>query len=187
LEERLLAAAWSLLQESGYDGLKLNQVAVAAGAHRSDLYRRWSSKAMLVTDVLDAFLPPTSDVDHGTLLADVQANLEQLAASWSAPWIDGLIGLAADLRTDPDAELAFQALAKRRGEPMRKAFARAAERGEVADPAALSAAADFMEGALMHRRIIARQPLTPQFLDTVAQLAHRILTHEHPDRSTVTS
>src|SRR5690242_4609425 len=104
LEKRLLAAAWALLTTSGYDALTLTKVAAEAKAHRTDVYRRWSTKAQLVTDVLAVHLPPISQFDTGSLLGDIRAYLEDLAASWRAPWIDGLVGLLADLRHDPDAE-----------------------------------------------------------------------------------
>lgn len=176
LERRLLSAAWSLLTSHGYDALKLTQVAAQANAHRTDVYRRWSSKAQLVTDVLAAHLPPVSEVDTGSLLSDIRAWIDDLAVSWSSSWIDGLVGLLADLRRDVDAELAFRKMAERRGQPLRDAIARAAERGEIAALPDLSLVGDLLEGPLMHRRLIGRQPLTPEYLETVARTAHRLLT-----------
>lgn len=176
LEHRLLAAAWSLLTAHGYDALTLTKVAAHAKAHRTDVYRRWSSKVQLVTDVLAEHLPPVSRFDTGTLLGDVRAYLDDLAVSWSSSWIEGLVGLLADLRRDPDAELAFRLLAERRGQPMREALARAVERGEIDDLPELGLAGDLFEGPLMHRRLIGRQPLTADYLDAVALAAHRLLT-----------
>jgi AcrR family transcriptional regulator len=176
LETRLLGAAWQLLQERGYDALTLTQVAAEAGAHRTDVYRRWSSKAQLVTDVLAVHLPAVADRDTGTLLGDTRAYLDDLAAAWSAPWIDGLVGLLADLRRDADAELAFRVLAERRGQPMRNALERAVARGEIDSSYDRHVVSDFLEGALMHRRMIALLPLTPEYLDAVAQGAYRVLT-----------
>jgi AcrR family transcriptional regulator len=176
LDQRLLRAAWSLLQSEGYDALTLTKVAARAGAHRTDVYRRWSSKAQLVVDVLDEHLPPVADVDTGTIGADLRAIVADFAAAWSSPWIDGLVGLTADLQHDPDAELAFRAMAERRGTPLRTAIARASERGEVGEPPDLSLIGDLVEGPLMHRRMIGRAPLTSDYLDAVAVAAHRLLT-----------
>jgi AcrR family transcriptional regulator len=176
LEKRLLAAAWQLLTESGYDALTLTKVAAEANAHRTDVYRRWSTKAQLVTDVLAEHLPPISSFDTGSLLGDIRAYVGDLAASWSAPWIDGLVGLLADLRHDADAELAFRVLAERRGRSMREALERAVERGEIDSVPDRQIASDFLEGPLMHRRMIALLPITPDYLDRVASAAHRIIT-----------
>jgi AcrR family transcriptional regulator len=176
LDKRLLGAAWSLLQDEGYAALTLTKVAALADAHRTDVYRRWSSKAQLVVDVLDEHLPPVADVDTGTISADLRAIVADFAASWSSPWIDGLVGLTADLQHDPDAELAFRAMAERRGTPLRNAVVRAAERGEIGEPPDLALIGDLIEGPLMHRRMIGREPLTSGYLDAVAVAAHVLLT-----------
>lgn len=133
LEKRLTAAAWALLQSRGYDALKLTEVAAQAQAHRTDVYRRWSSKAQLVVDVLAEHLPPVSGHDTGSLRSDLRAIVEDFAASWSSSWIDGLMGLVADLHREPDAELAFRKMAEGRGEPLRTALTRAVGRGELGD------------------------------------------------------
>lgn len=176
LDKRLLSAAWSLLTSQGYEALTLTRVAAEAKAHRTDVYRRWPSKAMLVTDVLAEHLPPVSEVDTGSLHSDIRAYLDDLAASWSSPWIDGLVGLVADLRHDIDAEVVFRTMAERRGQPMRNAIARAVERGEIREVPDLSLVGDLLEGPLMHRRMIGRQPLTPDYLDALALSTHRLLT-----------
>lgn len=175
LEQRLLAAAWSLLTEEGYDALSMTKVAALAQAHRTDVYRRWSSKAQLVTDVLAAHLPRVSHVDTGSLRGDIRAYVEDLSVSWSSTWVDGLMGLVGDLHRDPDAELAFRLMAERRGQPMREAIARAVERGELRELPELGLAGDLFEGPLMHRRMFGRQPLTPEYLDAVADAGYRLL------------
>jgi AcrR family transcriptional regulator len=176
LDKRLLSAAWSLLTSEGYDALTLTKVAARAGAHRTDAYRRWGSKAQLVADALAEHLPTVSEFDTGTLRGDLRAYVEDLAAAWSSSWIEGLVGMLGDLRDDPDAELAFRLLAERRGMPMRAALARAVERGELNELPELQLAGDLLEGPLMHRRLVGRQPLTPEYLDAVVAMAHRVLT-----------
>lgn len=176
LEQRLLAATWSLLTSRGYDALTLAHVAALAKAHRTDLYRRWPSKAQLVTDALAEHLPPVSAHDTGSLRGDIKAFLEDLAASWSSDWVDGFVGLFADLRNDPEAELAFRRMSERRGASLGEALRRAVERGELAalpDPGWVG---DMLEGPLMHRRMIGRQAPTPEYLDAVAFAALSLLT-----------
>lgn len=178
LERRLLGAAWELLVERGYEALTLSKVAAEAGAHRSDVYRRWSTKAQLVADTLAEHLPAVTPVDTGDLQSDLQAYVEGLAGSWSAPWIDGLVGLLADLRDDPQAEASFQNMAMTRGGNLRAAVERAVARGDIGEVSReeLNLLAELLEGPLMHRRLISRLPLTPDYLATVASLGHHRLT-----------
>jgi AcrR family transcriptional regulator len=176
LDKRLLDSAWSLLKSDGYHGLTLTKAASRAGAHRSDVYRRWPGKPLLVIDVLNEHLPPVSEVDTGALGSDIRAVVEDFAASWSSLWIDGLVGLIADLQHDPAAELAFRRMAVRRGTPVVNIVTRAVDRGELSEVPDLSLLGDMIEGPLMHRRMIGRQPLTPAFLDAVAFTAYRLLT-----------
>lgn len=176
LERRLLAAAWSLLTSKGYDALTLTQVAATAEAHRTDVYRRWPNKARLVVDVLARYLPPVSEVDTGSLRSDLEAFVADLAAAWSAPGVDGLLGLVADLRRDADAEAAFRAMGARRTQPLVDAIARAVARGEIAEVPDLLLVGNIVEGPIMHRWMFGRRPLTPDDLAVVAHSAHQLLT-----------
>lgn len=178
LEQRLLAAAWSLLVDKGYEALSLSQVAAQAGAHRSDVYRRWSTKAQLVSDTLTEHLPAVSAFDTGALSSDLEAYVADLAEAWSSPWVDGLVGWLADLREDSDAATAFDAMAKGRGRNLGNAIERAVERGEIAAVSGedLHLLAELLEGPLMHRRLLSRIPLTEDHLAAVAATAHGWLT-----------
>jgi AcrR family transcriptional regulator len=176
LEQRLLSATWLLLTGGGYDAITMARVATEANAHRSDVYRRWQTKAQLVTAALAQHLPPIPEVDTGSLYLDLRAGLDGFATAWSAPWMDGLMGLLADLSRDPDADAAFHAMAARRGRPMAEAIQRAVQRGEISEPVNLDLAGDLLEGPLMHRRMITRRPLTSEDLDMIALSAHRFLT-----------
>ncbi|MGW6443287.1 TetR/AcrR family transcriptional regulator [Lentzea sp. NPDC055074] len=176
LEQRLLATAWSLLTSNGYDALTLTQVAAQAGAHRTDVYRRWRSKVRLVADVLDVYLPPVPDPDTGTLHGDLRAFVEDLVRAWNESWNDGLVGFLADLRGDAEAERTFRALVSRRSQPLVDAIARAVRRGEITEVPELSLVGNMLEGPLMHRRMFGGEPLTAAELDVVTSSVHRLLT-----------
>lgn len=180
LERRLLAATWSVLTSQGYDSLTVSQVAAGAGAHRSDIYRRWPTKAQLVTAALAEHLAPIGAVDTGALLSDLRAFLDDLAATWFAPWIDGLVALLADLHRDPDAESAFREMARDRARPVVDALARAAERGEITGVPDAQLVGHLLEGPLMHRSLFLHRPARPEDLDAIARSVHRLLT-ERPD------
>ena len=52
LEEALLEAAWQELEERGYAGLTMENVATRAGTSRPVIARRWRSKAELTIATL---------------------------------------------------------------------------------------------------------------------------------------
>lgn len=176
LEQRLLTATWELVTIEGYESLSMTRIATEAKAHRSDVYRRWPSKMQLVTAALAAHLPVVSSTDTGTLRGDLRQYVDDLWASWSAPWIDTVIGLLAELARDPEAEAAFLNMSKSRAYPVRDAIVRAVRRGEVSDVPDPMLLGDLLEGPIMHRRMIGRQIMTPDDLDAVVDVAYRLFT-----------
>ncbi|BDZ37691.1 TetR/AcrR family transcriptional regulator [Microbacterium suwonense] len=169
LEQRLLSATWDELLAAGYNALSFARVAARAGAHRTDIYRRWASKAQLVTAALAAHLPPVAQFDTGSLRGDIRAYLHALWQTWSSDWVDAMIGVLADL--DEEAERTILAMSLERGKPLRDGIMRAVRRGELVDMPDLAMIGDLLEGPLMHRRLIARQVMTLDDLDALADLA----------------
>src|SRR5271155_3217384 len=54
----ILNAALAALAEYGYDATNMNDIAARAGVGKAAIYRRWSSKAALITDALVYWRPP---------------------------------------------------------------------------------------------------------------------------------
>lgn len=176
LDRRLLAATWSLLTTDGYEALTFAKVAAEAGAHRTDVYRRWATKVRLVIDALAAHLPPMSAVDTGALRSDLKLFLDELAAAWSMPWMDGVVSVFVDLRNDPEADDSFTQLARRRSLPVIDALHRAVERGEITQMPDLPLLGGMIEGPLMHRRVFARDVPTADELQLVLESIMHTLT-----------
>jgi hypothetical protein len=58
----ILNAASAALAEHGYDATNMNDIAARAGVDKAAIYRRWSSKAALITNALVYWGPnPLSD------------------------------------------------------------------------------------------------------------------------------
>jgi AcrR family transcriptional regulator len=69
----ILNAALAALAEHGYDATNMNDIAARAGVGKAAIYRRWSSKAALITDALVYWRPDllTDDApDTGSLDGD---------------------------------------------------------------------------------------------------------------------
>lgn len=177
LERRLLAAAWALMTREGYAAVTFAKVATEAGAHRTDVYRRWSSTVHLATDAVSAHQPPIAAVDTGTLYGDLRAVLGDIDAAWSSASADAILGWLADLQQHPEVEAAYRAVARRRSRPLHDAVARAAARGEIAQmPSDFALIGHLLEGPVMHRHVFYRLPFTPEDLDVVAAAVHHRLT-----------
>lgn len=80
----ILDAALALLKENGYNDTNMNDVAARAGVGKAAIYRRWSSKAALITDALVYWKPDllVDDApDTGSLEGDFDAIVERAARS----------------------------------------------------------------------------------------------------------
>lgn len=125
-------AAEELLEEVGYEGLVLTEVAARARVNKTTVYRRWPSKVDLVTDL---FLSRTAqqDVgrDTGSLVGDLTALLQDVVCNVNSPAaravLSALIGGVLDEEARGARE-AFWAERYRRGAAITE---RAAERGEL--------------------------------------------------------
>ena len=169
IDSAILLATWEELNRVGYASLTMTAVAEQAGIQKPALYRRWSSKPLLVIDALAQHLPPLSSVDHGSLRADLKHVLAQLAEAWSTPaarWT--LSPLLADVGADETLLLALrERLLHPRAGALRGALDLAASRGELREDAPLGVVADLLEGPLMHRALFGSGVLDDELLDSV--------------------
>jgi AcrR family transcriptional regulator len=77
----ILNAALAALAEHGYDATNMNDIAARAGVGKAAIYRRWSSKAALITDALVYWRPDllTDDApDTGSLDGDFDALVDRV-------------------------------------------------------------------------------------------------------------
>src|SRR5258708_12703424 len=77
----ILNAAVAALTENGYDATNMDDIAARAGVGKAAIYRRWSSKAALITDTLVYWRPDllTNDApDTGSLAGDLDAVVDRV-------------------------------------------------------------------------------------------------------------
>jgi AcrR family transcriptional regulator len=176
----ILDAAQELLEELGYDRLRIQDVADRAHAGLATIYRRWPTKQALVVAALQRGAPerlPESDDPR----ADLQALLHQAVADLWGPRSRLYTGFLTSLRTEPKLAGAFRASVLNDG--------RVRLRGPIArivgdrDPA-LDLRVDLTPAILTFRVLVGDEPLDPD--DTVRQLMTLILgEHSTDDASSV--
>jgi AcrR family transcriptional regulator len=92
-DQAILAAACELLLAGGYSRLSMEAVAARSGITKPTLYRRWPSKAALVTDAFTAGLSVgEASSARGPLTdsGDIVRDLNE--------WFDAFVSIAADPR-----------------------------------------------------------------------------------------
>jgi AcrR family transcriptional regulator len=180
VDASIAAATIDLLREVGYARLTMGEVAKRAGVGKDSLYRRWSSKAALVHEVVFERYPSGYEgaPDTGSLLGDVEALATLLQEANTTPEAAAAIpGLLAELGRDPvlEARLRQQVY-----EPMRAGFAAvldaAHNRGETTVPVPPELVADLLVGTTVFRLSLLRVPPDASFPRQLAEFVVRALT-----------
>ncbi|QZA07723.1 TetR/AcrR family transcriptional regulator [Mycolicibacter heraklionensis] len=132
----ILDAALAVVSEKGYDAANMNDIAARAGVGKAAIYRRWASKAALVTDALIYWRPDllTKDTpDTGSLAGDLDALIEQIGRNDKDPVPNDLVlRVALEAVHEPDLAAAVDDLVLVKGKGLvAKILAQAAARGEI--------------------------------------------------------
>ena len=101
-ERAVLRGTLDLLAEVGYDRLTLDAVAARTRASKATLYRRWASKAALVTEAVALLGPAELPLpDTGSLRADLLA-IAGMEGYFDADGAKLVGGLATAVYRDPE-------------------------------------------------------------------------------------
>jgi AcrR family transcriptional regulator len=133
----ILDAALACLAENGYNATNMNDVAERAGVGKAAIYRRWSSKAALMTDAVVYWRPDLLDnnaPDTGSLSGDFDELVERVKRNdESLVSTDLILRVAVESANDPELASALDHLMLLRGRRVISAILRQAEaRGEIA-------------------------------------------------------
>jgi AcrR family transcriptional regulator len=167
----ILNATLAALTEHGYSDTNMNDIAGRAGVGKAALYRRWSSKAALVTDALVYWRPDLmSDQapDTGSLTGDFDILVERAARN-DDDLISNDLVLRVALEATHDRELAsaLDDLMLHKGRRMVSAILKqAAARGEVSGDRDWSLVADVIT-AMGLMRVIGGQTVDAKFVRQV--------------------
>jgi AcrR family transcriptional regulator len=169
----ILNAALAALTENGYDATNMDDIAARAGVGKAAIYRRWASKAALITDVLVYWRPDlrTDDApDTGSLAGDIDALIER-AVRYDNGLItnDLVLRVALEATRDPQLATALDDLMLLRGgRQISTILARAAARGEIAANRDWSLVADVLT-AMSLLRVLNGRTVDANFLRQVTE------------------
>jgi AcrR family transcriptional regulator len=167
----ILNAALAALTENGYDATNMDDIAARAGVGKAAIYRRWSSKAALITDVLVYWRPDlrTDDVtDTGSLAGDIEALIERAARNDNELITNDLVlRVALEATHDPQLAAALGDLMLLKGTHIISTIlTRAAARGEIASDHDWSLIADVLT-AMSLLRVLNGQTVDADFIRQV--------------------
>lgn len=134
----ILDAALAELTARGYRATNMNDIAARAGVGKAAIYRRWSSKAALITDALVYWRPDLAEdhiPDTGSLHGDLDAFIKRAAANDDTLISNDLIiRVALEATHDTDLASALDQLLVFKGRRVMAAILeQAVRRGEIVD------------------------------------------------------
>lgn len=124
-------ATWAEVMDRGYSGVTFEGVARRAKTGKPVLYRRYRSRAQMVTDAIPTLRVPAMDIEpSGNLRDDILSMTQSLADAWQEIGIDTYRSLIAE--ADDDTLQTFQAkVVIHTDRTIRRALEAARDRGEI--------------------------------------------------------
>jgi AcrR family transcriptional regulator len=164
-EPLILDAASELLDEVGYDHLRVQDVADRAHVGLATIYRRWSTKQELVIAAMQRAKAEIEAPQTDDARADLEALLRQMTHDMFGPKACFVVGFVTALRNDPELGRVFR---ESMLDDMRNHL-----RGPIArvlgdDDPDLDLRVDLAPAFLIFRMLIDDQPEDPD------DLAHRL-------------
>jgi len=168
--EAILDAAEAVLNEAGYAGFSIEQVAKRAGAGKPTIYRWWSGKAALLLDVYARQKLVLDGGDTGTLEGDLVALIRGLWRFWRETSAGGAFrSIIAEAQSNPTALVALRSFMTERLYHVVEIFERASDRGELAPELDIDTALDIVTGYLWVRTLTGRIEDDPETIATAVR------------------
>ena len=169
----ILESTVELLAEGGFNRLTMGGIAERAGAGKSTIYRRWSSKEEVVLAAVEEFVTTLTPPDTGALRSDLIALLEKTARRYQSPTGQAVLGLAAELLHNESLARTFrEEVLRPRRAAVRTLLERGARRGELRADVDLELVIDLLYGPLNYRLLVTGYDTSETF---VAELVDAVL------------
>jgi len=168
--QAILEATTQLLEEAGFVALTMEEVAVRAKVSKATIYRRWSTKGVLVFDAFLALflakqpLPNTATL-RGDLLGALRSWIRAVKGTVTGRT---LVGLIAEVQRDPElADLWREHFIGPVRDQHKIMLQRAIDRGEIAADTDSDVVLDLLYGSAYHRLLQSHLTLSDRFAQHV--------------------
>lgn len=155
-DERILAAAASLILQHGYDNMTVDEVAAMAKAGKATVYRRWSGKEDLAFAALEQLYSTELPVpDTGSLVGDLRAAYSRALEFVSSPQGHAYMRMTISESLRDKRLGGLYAMAHKTQESAaRVMFERGIARGEVRPDIRIDLAVSWFSGLMVLRATI---------------------------------
>lgn len=161
LDDEILDATLDLLDSVGYSDLRVDDVANRVGVAKSTVYRRWPSKATLVSAAIDRlYLGRVTVPDTGDLRSDLVALLDNSYALIVAGPGRVLPDLLRESGRTPELTDLISETMHARRRLYTQVLNRAIARGEIPPEVDTELAIDLLLGPLWVRLLVTGAPVT---------------------------
>ncbi|MBE9048069.1 TetR/AcrR family transcriptional regulator [Pleurocapsales cyanobacterium LEGE 10410] len=170
--EKILKAAYEILNEVGFMDLTIEGVAARSGVGKPTIYRRWKTKAALAMDAfLEAVNPELAFPDTGKAKEDFREQMQNIVRLMNSPRGEVLASVIGCGQADEELIAAFREnwLIPRR-EAAKEIFQRGVERGELKADVDPEIAIDALYSPLFYRLLLKHQPLTNKFVNELVDV-----------------
>ncbi|MBE9170136.1 TetR/AcrR family transcriptional regulator [Pleurocapsales cyanobacterium LEGE 06147] len=173
--QKILKAAYEILNEVGFIDLTIEGVAERASVGKPTIYRRWKSKAQLVMDAfLEVVTPEITFPDTGSVKEDFREQIQKLVKVLNSPRGEVLANVIGSGQADDELMAAFRDnwLTPRRDDA-KQIFQRGVERGEMRADIDAEVAIDALYSPLFYRLLLKHASLTENFVDELVDVVMR--------------
>jgi AcrR family transcriptional regulator len=169
-QARILDAALALVREIGYDALTMEGIAARAGVGKATIYRRWSTKELVLAAAVERIVGSMTFPDTGSTRKDLLAVLRSERSLYLDPATPGyLSGLVAAMARSPliarKVRIGFVSAHR---QSIREVLARGVKRGDLGRGLDMELALDLLAGPLFLRQLFTGAPLDDKLLDGIA-------------------
>jgi AcrR family transcriptional regulator len=169
----VFAATIDELAARNYDEVSVETIAARAGVHKTTVYRRWGSKAELVSQALGAAAQSLIEVpDTGTVATDLRLLSRAVQATLASPrGACTTRSLLAGAAAAPEIRALMQDFWATRLAAIAAIVERAVARGELPAGTEPAPVMQAMAAPLYYRLLVTGEPLTQDVADQAAAAA----------------
>lgn len=171
---KTMTAATELIIERGVGNLSIEEVAARSGVAKTTIYRHWPERASLVLDTVRSHFEHIGAPDTGTLRGDLRAFFGLMHERDLSGRVGEIMPCIIEAASrDQEMAALVDRFGQERERGLMRILDRARERGELSTDLDTRELVGVVIGPIVFHKVIRRQPLTTEYVDTCIDIALR--------------